>query len=149
MRETLSATLHEVRLKRMARQTVVQARPALEASQTGVVAQRMKTALATVHIAKTAALVHRGHVAPSAEAVRAHAYVMAVHATHVVVIATTSTTKVIGLLSLKLVLNALAVRCVANEREYRADTLNQQSALIGIGVVKSGLHAIVAVGVAE
>ena len=56
---------------------------------------------------------------------------------------------VVHLLALELVLDALAVRRVADERENGANAFNEQRALAGFGVVESSLDAVVPVRVAE
>lgn len=43
------------------------------------------------------------------------------------------------LLTLKLVLNAFAVRCVADEWKNRPDAFDEERALAGVGIVESGL----------
>ena len=56
---------------------------------------------------------------------------------------------VVHLLALELVLNALAVWRVADEREDGANAFDEEHALAGLSVVESGLYAAVAVRVAE
>ena len=55
----------------------------------------------------------------------------------------------IELLALELVLDTLAVGRVTDERQDRADTLNEQCPLVGLSVVERSLHTVVAVRVTE
>ena len=46
----------------------------------------------------------------------------------------------INLLSLELVLNTFAVRCVADQGEYRSYTFDKQTTLGGLCIIKRGLE---------
>lgn len=54
--------------------------------------------------------------------------------------ATTSTTEVVHLFALQLVLNTLSIGSITDKWEYRTNTLDKECALVGLGVVKSGLE---------
>lgn len=64
------------------------------------------------------------------------------------VIASASTI-VIHLLTLKLVLDTLAVGSVANQRKYRADALDEQRTLVGLGIVQGSLDTVVSIRVTQ
>jgi hypothetical protein len=84
-----------------------------------------------------AALVHRRKVTTGTEAVRAHAHprLTAAHLASVTAVAAV----LVEVLALQLVLNALAVRRVADKRQNRADAVDKGSTLLGVGVIECSL----------
>lgn len=71
-----------------------------------------------------------------------------VHVVHVVVKVLTSPT--LGIReTLKLVLDAFAIRCVADERKDGSNSLDEKRPLPGVSVIQSSLYAVVSIRVAE
>jgi hypothetical protein len=134
MREALATTLHKVRLERHVMELTALD---MQLTKARVGAEGVEAVLCSIDISKPTALVHRRQVAPCAKAMRTHAHTVAVHAAHMVMVGAVA--KVVNLLALKLVLNTLAIGCVADERQDRANTLNEKSTLSGISIVKSSL----------
>jgi hypothetical protein len=95
-------------------------------------------AVLAVHVAHPT-LMHRREVPIRAQAVRAH--VQCGRSTHVVVVAAVATV-LVEMLALQLVLDALAVRGVTNERKHWPDAIDKSSALLRVGIVESSLQAL-------
>jgi hypothetical protein len=58
-------------------------------------------------------------------------------------------TKLVELLALKLILNSLSIRSVANKRQDGTNAFNKQCSLSRFGIIQSGLDTIVAIGIPQ
>jgi hypothetical protein len=81
-------------------------------------------------------LAHRRQVAVCAKAVRAHAHATG---THVTTTEATVAAVLVEMLTLQLVLDAFAVRGIADERKDGTDAIDEKGSLLRISVVESSL----------